>query len=72
MLPDSDPAALPQGRLLDMLVGNMDQAASSATSASSSSSSGGAQQQPRMYMYSGHDSTLMPLLQALGHDVVTW
>jgi hypothetical protein len=39
--------------------------------AASGSGSGG-EGQPRMYMYSGHDSTIMPLLQALGHDVVTW
>jgi hypothetical protein len=61
------------GRLLDTLLANMDSAARHAASSSPSSSNsqqcsssdeigGSGQQEPKLRLFSGHDSTLMPLL----------
>jgi len=60
------------GRLLDVLLANMDQAHSQAQVAAAlgvgaaRSTKGSSQQQPqhsrRLMLYSGHDSTVMPLL----------
>lgn len=59
---------LSMGRLLDTLLANMDAArhqegtTTAEGPSSSSGSSSPCQQQRRMMLYSGHDSTIMPLL----------
>lgn len=71
---------LSMGRLLDILLGNMEAALQRQPGGSSSSSGGAAggqqqqpaQQQPRLMLFSGHDSTIMPLLTALGADLTSW
>lgn len=68
---------LSMGVLLHTLVTNMEEAVAATSSSGSSnkavsSSSSSSAQAPRMYLYSGHDSTIMPILSALGVDLSTW
>ena len=72
------------GPLLWRLSSNMDRAAAAAVAAAaggqpqqasaggSSSGSGGGGVDPRFYVYSGHDSTVTPLLAALGKREARW
>lgn len=53
---------LGMGVLMEMMVRRMEHAASTEGGAGT----------PRMYLYSGHDSSLMPLLAALGKSVTDW
>jgi hypothetical protein len=57
---------LSMGRLLDILLANMETAAAAAGQAGSSSSSSHA----KLMMFSGHDSTIMPLLT--GASLLKW
>ena len=50
---------LSMGRMFDSVVQRMRQCAEG-------------QSKHQMYMYSGHDTTVMPLLATLGQDVTTW
>ena len=50
---------LSMGRMFDSVVQQMRQCADG-------------QSKHHMYMYSGHDTTIMPLLATLGQDVTTW
>ncbi|KAG2424099.1 hypothetical protein HXX76_014774 [Chlamydomonas incerta] len=69
---------LSMGRLLHTLVANMTAAAAAAGGGEKAAQAQGAvvagsgAAAPRMYLYSGHDSTIMPLLSALGLDVSHW
>jgi len=66
---------LSMGRMLDQLLANMETAIaghsghSSSFSSSSSGSNAVPSPPPKMMMYSGDDSTIMPLMTALGVDV---
>ncbi|KAG2486402.1 hypothetical protein HYH03_014979 [Edaphochlamys debaryana] len=57
---------LSMGRLLGLVTGNMRGAAGAG------SREGEAKGRPHLYLYSGHDSTIMPLLSALGLEVTSW
>ncbi|GFR44810.1 hypothetical protein Agub_g6146 [Astrephomene gubernaculifera] len=68
---------LSMGRLLHTLMDNMRGAAAAGAGTAGAAAEGaggvgGAVGSPRMYLYSGHDSTIMPLLAALGLDVTHW
>ena len=84
--PTDEVVRLSMGVLLHTLVENMEAAMSGAGAGASAGAGAavgpgkgatpnghlqGCGRQPRMYMYSGHDSTIMPLLAALGADVET-
>ncbi|WIA35594.1 hypothetical protein OEZ86_004015 [Tetradesmus obliquus] len=60
---------LSMGRLLDILLANMETAAAAAAGQAGSSSSSS---HAKLMMFSGHDSTIMPLLTALGCDLQRW
>ncbi|GAX81189.1 hypothetical protein CEUSTIGMA_g8622.t1 [Chlamydomonas eustigma] len=59
---------LSMGVLLHTLVSNME----IASSKKSSGEKNEAEPTPSLYLYSGHDSTVMPLLTSLGMEVVQW
>jgi hypothetical protein len=59
---------LSMGRLLDILLANMETAAAAAGQAGSSSSSSSSH--AKLMMFSGHDSTIMPLLTGGAHGAV--
>uniref|UniRef100_A0A383VZ21 Uncharacterized protein n=1 Tax=Tetradesmus obliquus TaxID=3088 RepID=A0A383VZ21_TETOB len=61
---------LSMGRLLDILLANMETAAAAAAGQAGSSSSSSSH--AKLMMFSGHDSTIMPLLTALGCDLQRW
>ena len=72
---------LGMGVLLEMMVRRMEAAAAapggSATAAAAQgggggSGGGGGGGGPKMYLYSGHDSSVMPILAALGKHVQDW
>jgi len=67
---------LSMGRLLDSLLARMDEAvaASARTGAGAGAGSGaGSTPHPPLRLYAGHDSTVLPLLVAVGgRDVVRW
>ncbi|KAL4424929.1 hypothetical protein ABPG77_009658 [Micractinium sp. CCAP 211/92] len=58
---------LGMGVLMEMMVRRMESHVAEQTAAAGGSSTG-----PGMYLYSGHDSSLMPLLAALGKPVTDW
>lgn len=64
---------LSMGRLLHMIAAEFDAAAEGAADRDAvRTASQSASVQPRMLLYSGHDTTLMPLLLALGQDLTDW
>lgn len=64
---------LSMGRLLHMIATEFDAAAEGGADRDAvGTGSQSASAQPRMLLYSGHDTTLMPLLLALGQDLTDW
>lgn len=63
---------LSMGRLLHMLLANMREAAAAASEQQGQQQGAQGQPPPLLRLYSGHDSTIMPLLAALGMDVESW
>ena len=62
---------LGMGVLLETMLRRMEDASAPVPSPSPSSSDD-PPPSPSLFLYSGHDSSLMPLLAALGHQVSDW